>query len=280
MLKRNILLLSMLILLMGAFAVMAEEEEGRYYFRYPTESMMCTSTLWGENNDTTIAMLYGNQLISSNTQEGDKYRLTETIVDGSASSPHYYETTIAAIQFGKLDYTYGTFFLNFYKEISYPYTLTMTYDLYDSEGGHLSYQILTVECLSHNGSATYTLDYGLVPVEDRNNDSGDDSVVVNRPSPILTDPTSSVSINGLNFYVWGTQPPSLLFTIPSEQIEAVPSGEQHTLIAQSDNGYYRFYRLNTGELQLNTGPDFEGKEFVTVFNAGGQVVKTYTIDPQ
>jgi hypothetical protein len=38
--------------------------------------------------------------------------------------------------------------------------------------------------------------------------------------------------------------------------------------------------LVVGELQLNTGPDFEGKEFVTVFNAGGQAIKTYTIDPQ
>ena len=103
-------------------------------------------------------------------------------------------------------------------------------------------------------------------------------LILNNGAAVITTENTP---QGLAFVLWDATQTGKTFRITPEQIGAVPAlPESNTLIATSDDGYYRFYRLTTGELQLNIGPDFEGKEFVTIFNSGGQVVRTYTIDPQ
>lgn len=60
-----------------------------------------------------------------------------------------------------------------------------------------------------------------------------------------------------------------------DQLPPVPSAEAgHILIASFDS--LRFYRLTTGEYQINVGPDSEGKEYIAVWDGCPQnVVKSY-----
>lgn len=61
--------------------------------------------------------------------------------------------------------------------------------------------------------------------------------------------------------------------IPYDQLPPVPPAEAgHTLIASYGN--IRFYRLTTGEYQINVGPDAEGKEYVAVWDGCPQTVVT------
>lgn len=87
--------------------------------------------------------------------------------------------------------------------------------------------------------------------------------------------------DGLTLNVWNTNANigGPIFVVTPQMIAEVPAmPSENSQIASSADGYYRFFRLNTGELQLNTGPDFEGKIFVTIFDSSGaQVVRTYTL---
>ncbi len=112
-----------------------------------------------------------------------------------------------------------------------------------------------------------------VPADGRNV-----SVQSSPDSVVYTETTTE----GFFLTIWQANPatgrPSLVIT--PERIAQVPALPQvNTQIAASPNGYYRFFRLSTGELQLNSGPDFEGKTFVTIFSPNGnRVMRTYTID--
>ncbi len=91
-----------------------------------------------------------------------------------------------------------------------------------------------------------------------------------------------VSPDGATFNIWNPSrdPYRPALVITPEIVNAVPLNPvANTQIAASADGYYRFFRLTTGELQLNVGPDFEGKVFVTIFSENGaQVVRRYTIE--
>jgi hypothetical protein len=51
--------------------------------------------------------------------------------------------------------------------------------------------------------------------------------------------------------------------------------ETNTEFAVSDDGLTRFYLLDTGEYQINFGPDHEGKVSVVVFDRGFNVTNSY-----
>jgi len=55
----------------------------------------------------------------------------------------------------------------------------------------------------------------------------------------------------------------LALMVTADQLGGDPPSE-NTLLAQAD--LIRLYRLTTGELQVNVGPDFEGKEYVFIWN--------------
>lgn len=70
----------------------------------------------------------------------------------------------------------------------------------------------------------------------------------------------------------------MVFRLTLDELMAVMAEETinaHQLIAASDDDFIRFYRLTTGEVQVNMGPDFEGKTFVYVFSVPDLRVTNY-----
>ncbi len=56
------------------------------------------------------------------------------------------------------------------------------------------------------------------------------------------------------------------FFVSSQDLDALPDNpEEPILVAESDDGFARFYKLPSGELQFVGGPDYEGKYFVFRF---------------
>lgn len=62
--------------------------------------------------------------------------------------------------------------------------------------------------------------------------------------------------------------PEFLASLPAQP-------DKNTLYATSDDGFIRFYVLETGEYQLNFGPDFEGKVRVIVFDKNFKITNRY-----
>jgi hypothetical protein len=53
------------------------------------------------------------------------------------------------------------------------------------------------------------------------------------------------------------------FFVSSADLDALPDNpEAPILVAESKDGFAKLYKLPTGELQVNAGPDYEGKMFV------------------
>lgn len=280
--KKNILLLCMLVLMMSVFAVMADEQEDVYYFHVsegPTECYYLPQSVSG----------YASAHFIRPTVSKPKYNLkadTSMIftyevysdIDGSplyfSEFPYSYGIDIDDSYFEDSIASNAIFNLNASGEATYPYRLIYTIKTFNGDNELIATSYNEYLCPEQDAAGTLVRSENIV----LNGKSDVPASGTLARNPILSDPYTAVSVTGLNFTIWHSR--EVVFTISAEQISAVETNpEQHTLIAQSDDAYYRFYRLTTGELQLNTGPDFEGKEFVTVFNAGGQVVKTYTIDP-
>jgi hypothetical protein len=166
----------------------------------------------------------------------------------------------------------------------FPFTLIQTFETF--AGGELVYRSVMTTVCSGVGPATPSIvNEDLNPTA--SGEEGEEAAPPDdgREDSATAPPTAAIyadNIGGeLSFAVWdvtdGTGP---AFSVSNAEIEAVAaSPESNTEIKSSADGYYRFFRLATGELQLNIGPDAEGKTFVTIFSADGrQVVRTYTID--
>ncbi len=95
--------------------------------------------------------------------------------------------------------------------------------------------------------------------------------------PIGT-PTAEGSLPPLRLWDWDptTQSGFVAINLTSEQMNNLPTNPaQNTEVAASPNGRIRFYVLTTGEFQVNSGPDFEGKVRVVVFNRQFQITNRY-----
>ena len=71
------------------------------------------------------------------------------------------------------------------------------------------------------------------------------------------------------YNVHGEDQGQFLLQITPDMIRDNPPGPEHILIAETRDIYdvqVAVYRLSTGQLQINYGPDFEGKVFVYVLN--------------
>lgn len=92
------------------------------------------------------------------------------------------------------------------------------------------------------------------------------------------DPGAPVAIYGIDFgnglglhIYWNSNEDNevigrLRLIVRPEEIANVPvSPARNTLIKKSKDGTIAFYRLTTGEFQINVGPDFEGKTYVFIF---------------
>ncbi|TVR19907.1 MAG: hypothetical protein EA396_11725 [Anaerolineaceae bacterium] len=69
-----------------------------------------------------------------------------------------------------------------------------------------------------------------------------------------------------------------VFRLTLDEITAIMSEEtisENQLVAASDDNFIEFYRLTTGEIQVNMGPDFEGKTFVYVLSVPDFRVTNY-----
>jgi hypothetical protein len=132
-----------------------------------------------------------------------------------------------------------------------------------------------------------------------------DATVVSGPTLTVTDCTTNapatitqpgLQTGGLPYIIpygqpdaGGTLPPMRLWDwdetsssgfvaihLSSEQMSNLPlNPAQNTEIAASPNGRIRFYVLTTGEFQVNSGPDAEGKVRVVVFNRQFQITNQY-----
>jgi hypothetical protein len=71
------------------------------------------------------------------------------------------------------------------------------------------------------------------------------------------------------------------FFVSAADLDALPENpDVPLLVAESEDGYARLYKLPSSELQFIVGPDFEGKTFVyrfADFPDGYPVVSTYTL---
>jgi hypothetical protein len=87
-----------------------------------------------------------------------------------------------------------------------------------------------------------------------------------------------------SFQVYGVDESSNgypVFYLSKDELAALPgTPEQDTEIKRTDDGRFRLYELTTGELQLNVGPDAEGKEFVYIFSRDPiALVRSYDFKP-
>lgn len=108
-----------------------------------------------------------------------------------------------------------------------------------------------------------------------------------RPRPVVQPGQVTVQVGGVwaimsstTVSIWDDRNPNRpALDVSPEQINGVPvNPDDHTLISTSEDGYYNLYRLTTGEIQLNVGPDFEGKTQVIIFDpASMTIVRQYTI---
>lgn len=94
-----------------------------------------------------------------------------------------------------------------------------------------------------------------------------DSCVVppdNRVNSADADPAAAVYCQSDGVAIWDVDTLSrgeFLFLVPFNKIAAIPSHpDVNTLI--EEHGGFRLYRLTSGELQLNSPPDWQGKEYV------------------
>jgi hypothetical protein len=73
---------------------------------------------------------------------------------------------------------------------------------------------------------------------------------------------------GLHIYkVGGDSNGALWLEIAPEMLAAVPQfPSEYMIIARSEDGYIELAKLPTGQYQVNTGPDAEGKIHVVVFD--------------
>jgi hypothetical protein len=56
------------------------------------------------------------------------------------------------------------------------------------------------------------------------------------------------------------------FFVSAQELDALPDNpEVPILVAESDDGFAKLYKLPSGQLQFNGGPDFEGKTFEFLF---------------
>jgi hypothetical protein len=85
--------------------------------------------------------------------------------------------------------------------------------------------------------------------------------------PVLDRPDLSPD---MGLVIWGINPVGegyLAFVVPSDVLAKLPDHpDEAILIDSTDDGLYAFYKLTTGEYQLNIGPDFEGKVQVVIFD--------------
>ena len=71
------------------------------------------------------------------------------------------------------------------------------------------------------------------------------------------------------YNVHGEDQGQFLLQVTPDMIRENPPGDEHILITETQDVYdvrVAVYRLSTGQLQINYGPDFEGKVFVYVLN--------------
>jgi hypothetical protein len=69
-----------------------------------------------------------------------------------------------------------------------------------------------------------------------------------------------------------------LLSVTQELIDVEPSSIENILIAQT--GTVAVYMLTTGEIQINVGPDKEGKIFVYILDGvPWTTINSYVIDP-
>jgi len=76
-------------------------------------------------------------------------------------------------------------------------------------------------------------------------------------------------VEGLTFYeIDENSNGNLVFYLTPEELAEWDATEvtENTLIAQNADGTVAFYKLTTGEYQLNVGPDADGKVEVTIFD--------------
>lgn len=266
---RRFVVLLMMSLLLSVSAIMAQEEDrvGYNYWGPPgVHEIYCEGMFFNGGNAVSIKFNKTFAETVTNVEEGHRIQQSLTV---RRNNNLVYETGY--------NYTYpmdfqwsgpvtGTI-------LEYGFTFGDVYLIervvYDVDNNPISFSSTKFECPTNKSAGTATfilLFYG-------------DSAPALSDAKTVVQPQNTEA--GLEFTLWDATQTGTTFRITSEQINAIPAfPESNTLVTQSEDGYYRFYRLTTGELQLNTGPDFEGKEFVTVFNAGGQAIKTYTIDPQ
>lgn len=84
----------------------------------------------------------------------------------------------------------------------------------------------------------------------------------------VTGETGAASETGLA--IWGIDDQGagfLAFVVHSETLNALPDHPTEAILIDSTpDGTYAFYKLTTGEYQLNIGPDIEGKVQVVIFD--------------
>lgn len=279
MFNKRILWVLCAVLILPVMAIYADDAdyEHGFYFNYPEGEIevICSA----EGLYAPFIEYVNGQVHSSRFNDGDRgnIRLKVTkLSDNSVIHEVAFWMNYSKQPFSETTAT-GFGIYNLTDTIDYGYKYVSELLLYSADETPLSLTRGTIICPNADGPGTgFIENISFI-------DSDDDIPVLTVPalsdSKTIVEPTNTEE--GLAFILWDATQTGRTFRITAEQISAVsPTPQENTLIAQFEDGYYRFYRLTTGHLQLNIGPDFEGKEFVTVFSAGGQVVKTYTIDPQ
>lgn len=87
--------------------------------------------------------------------------------------------------------------------------------------------------------------------------------------PLAVYPVESEAGIGLNLYLVsrGSDEGEFVLNIPAEVFEGLPdSVAQNCTIDSSPNGEVVVYLLTSGQIQINAGPDEEGKVFAYIFN--------------
>jgi WD40 repeat protein len=278
--SKKIAILSMIsaVLWFSLLSVQASEQRD-FAARYPegTHDVMCHSTHIYHSNLEGPFITFNSYLLgelkTGQSVKGDTL-IYDPITKEEQHTYSYTSTYTNDMVLNESNSGVIGFSLNVGKPITFPFVYVSTTQIYDVDKSLLGIVYFRFDCPTADAPGTVTVI----------NTNGAD-IAGDKSKVALSDPKTVVepqnTSEGLEFVLWDAEQTGKTFRITPEQINAVPAfPESNTLIASSEDGYYRFYRLSTGELQLNTGPDFEGKEFVTIFNAGGQVVRTYTIDPQ
>lgn len=75
---------------------------------------------------------------------------------------------------------------------------------------------------------------------------------------------SDVYVDPITGEEWPFNPGYLAVSATHDELTGADTSAGNVLVAQSDDGYFRIYKLATGEYQVNVGPNWEGVERVLV----------------